>query len=150
MATGDGFTSRLLVGGAEYLDASGVGDWNPAGIYTSNQTGILIRAIPPDPDRIVTLAAYPVGGNLPGMADHLTAIQFRLRGLPGNPRDCDDLADDIYDLLDGAQGLTWGGIPIVQMWRQSYTSLGDDANGRWQRSENYYLDTMRPTSNNSD
>lgn len=146
---GEGWTSRLLTGLAELLDAEGIGDWNPSGLYTAGQTGILIRAIPPAPDRIITLAAYPAGANLPGLADHQVAIQIRPRA-GQDPRDCDDLADAVHDLLDGAEGLTLGGIAVVQAWRQSYTSLGDDANGRWQRSENYYLDAMRPTSNNTD
>lgn len=150
MALGDGWTSRLLTGCAEDLDAAGIGVWRPDGpAYAADETGILIRLIPQAPDRIVTLAAYPIGGEDPGMADHDTAIQFRLRGTT-DPRVCDDLADAVYDLLHGARALTWGGIPIIRMRRQSYTSLGADSNGRWERSENYYLLTMRPTSNNTD
>jgi len=149
MATGDGWTSRLVTGWAEDMAAAGIGTWRPTGVYQAHETGILIRAVPPTPDRVVTLAAYPIGSATPGLADHQVAVQIRIRA-GADPRECDDLADAIWDRYDGASDLVWGGIPVVQIWRQSYTSLGADTNGRWERSENYYLDTMRPTSNNSD
>ncbi|RGC68422.1 hypothetical protein C5N14_13630 [Micromonospora sp. MW-13] len=149
MATGDGWTSRLLTGLAEHLAAAGVGVWRDTGVYDPAQTGIVIRSVPPSPDRLITLAAYPVGSANPGVADHQLGVQIRVRA-GADPRDCDDLADAVYDLLDGAAGLTLRGIAVVQVWRQSYTSLGDDSNGRWSRSENYYLDTMRPTARNTD
>jgi hypothetical protein len=146
---GDGWTSRLLTGLAEHLAAADIGAWRPSGAYAATETGIVIRAVPQSPDRIITLAAYPVGTTLPGLADHQTAVQIRIRA-GTDPREADDLADAICDALDGAHGLTWGGIAVVQVWRQSYTSLGQDSNGRWERSENYYIDTMRPTAHNTD
>lgn len=149
MATGDGFTSRLLAGMAQHIADAGIGDWNPAGTYAADDTGIVIRAIPDLPHRLITLAAYPLGTNLPGMADHVLGVQVRLRAGP-DPRECDDLADAIFDLLDGASGLTWGGIPIKDVGRRSYTSMGQDGSRRWERSENYFVDAMRPTSNNTD
>ena len=149
MATGDGFTSRLLVGLAEHLRDAGIGAWRSTGTYTSGETGILIRAIPQDPDRIITLAAYPIGTALQGMADHQLGIQLRLRGTT-DPRVCEDLADTVFDELDSLAGVSWGGIPIVQVWRQSHASLGQDGNGRWEASHNYAVHAMRPTSNNTD
>jgi hypothetical protein len=149
MALGDGFTSRLLAGMAQHLEDAGIGSWSPAGVYAASDTGITIRAIPDHPDRLITLASYPLGTNLPGMADHLTAVQIRLRAGP-DPRECDDLADAIFDLLDGTSGLIWGGIPVKDVGRRSYTSMGQDGSRRWERSENYIVDAMRPTSNNTD
>lgn len=149
MATGDGWTSRLLTGLAEHLAAAGVGTWRVTCAYTANEVGIYIRAIPQAPDRIITLAAYPIGTARQGLADHDAAVQIRLRGT-ADPRVVEDQADAVYELLDGARRLTLGGIPVQLVWRQSYTSLGDDTAGRWERSENYYLQAMRPTSNNTD
>lgn len=149
MALGDGFTSRLIAGMAEHLDAAGVGTWRESGAYQPGEIGIYDRAIPQTPDTIITLAAYPVGSNLPGLADHLTAVQVRLRGT-ADPRVCDDLSDLIFDQLDGLCRARWNEIPIVEVWRQSYTPLGQDANNRFERSENYYVHAMRPTSNNTD
>ncbi len=149
---GTGWTSRLIAGIAELLDATGVGAWHPDGTpYAAGETGILDRAIPPEPDRIITLAAYPIdSAEHVGMADHDCAVQVRVRGLPYDMRDCDDLADAVYDELDGLHDVVLGGIPIVLMWRQSYTSLGQDGSDRWERSENYYVRAMRPTRYNTD
>lgn len=150
MATGDGYTSRLLAGLAEHLAAAGIGTWDPTGAtYAAGATAIVIRAIPAQPDRLITITAYPLGNNLPGMADHVTGVQVRVRGTQ-DPRVCDDLADAIFDLLDGATALTWGGIPVKDVGRRSYTSLGQDGSRRWERSENYLVDAMRPTSKNTD
>lgn len=147
---GDGFTSRLLTGLAEHLDTAGIGVWDPTGTtYADGDTAIVIRAIPDRPDRLITITTYPLGANLPGMADHVTGLQVRLRAGP-DPRECDDLADAIHDLLDGASGLTWGGIPVKSISRRSYTSLGADGSRRWERSENYEVDAMRATANNTD
>lgn len=145
-----GWTTQLITGLAEHLAAAGVGVWRPNGpIYTAAEVGILDRAVPQSPDRLITLAAYPLGSTMQGMADHDTAVQIRLRGTT-DPRVCDDLADAVYELLNSASNLTFGGVRVVQMWRQSYTSLGQDGSQRWERSENYYLQTMRPTGHNTD
>jgi len=150
VATGDGWTSRLLTGMAEHLADAGIGTWDPTGTaYDTGDTAIVIRAIPDQPDRLITLTAYPLDRNLPGMADHILGVQIRLRA-GSDPRECDDLADGIFDLLDGASGLTWSEIPVKDVGRRSYTSLGQDGSRRWERSENYLVDAMRPTSNNTD
>lgn len=146
---GDGWTSRLLTGLAEHLAAAGVGTWRPTGAYQPTETGIVIRAVPQSPDRIITLAAYPVATDLPGMADHTQGIQIRCRGTQ-DPRVVEDLSDAIFDALDSLAGVVWGEIPVVQVWRQSYTSLGQDGNGRWETSSNYYCQAMRPTQHRTD
>lgn len=143
MATGDGWTSRLLTGLAEDLHAAGVGTWRPAGKYQVGETAIVMRDIPTSPDRVITLAGYVVGGPH-GNASTIQGVQFRLRGLQ-DPRDVDDLADAIFDLLDSSGPHDWHGVGVSQIYRQSYTSLGKDTNGRWERSENYYTDAERPT-----
>jgi hypothetical protein len=144
-----GWTTNLLTGLAEHLAAGDVGVWRPPpGVYQPDETGIVIRAIPDKPDRLITLAAYPVD-SLPGLADITVGIQIRVRA-GRNPTDCDDLADAVYDLLDGAHSLTFDGVRVVHLYRQSHASLGTDGNSRWSRSENYYADAMRPTPGNAD
>jgi hypothetical protein len=149
-----GWTTDLLTGLAVHLAAAELGTWRPTGAYTAAETGIVIRGIPQTPDRLITLAPYPLdGGEHRGMADHDSALQIRVRGTT-DPRVCEDLADAIFDLLDSTGSdrsqLDLGGIKVIDMWRQSYTSLGVDTNGRWERSENYYLAAMRPTANKTD
>lgn len=149
MATGDGWTSRLLTGCAEELAAASIGVWRPDGpAYTTTEVGIVIRAIPLSPDRIITLAPYVVASPT-GQADYTQGVQIRVRGTK-DPRVAEDLGDAIFDRLDSATGLTWGGIPIVQVYRQSYAALGADTNGRWEISHNYYVEAMRPTSNRTE
>jgi hypothetical protein len=143
MALGDGWTSRVLTGLAEHLAAAGVGTWRATGSYQAGETGIVIRAVPASPDRIITLAAYPAGGG-PGNASTTLGVQVRLRG-GRDPRDVDDLADAIFDAIDSSGPHLWHGVGVSQVYRQSYSSLGQDSNGRWERSENYYLDAERPT-----
>ncbi|SCL16342.1 hypothetical protein GA0074692_6866 [Micromonospora pallida] len=148
MAAGDGWTSRLLTGLALHLQAAGIGTWRDSGIYQANEVGITIRGIPTSPDRIITLAPYVVASP-PGLADYTQGVQIRVRGTR-DPRVAEDLGDSVFDALDSAHGLVWGEIPIVQVYRQSYTALGADANGRWESSHNYYVEAMRPTSNRTD
>ncbi|WKU03754.1 minor capsid protein [Micromonospora sp. HUAS LYJ1] len=150
MVTGDGWTSQLLTGLAELIDAADVGTWQPSGAYPSDATAIVIRAIPQQPDRLITLAAYPLGADLPGMADHAVGVQVRCRGLPDDPRDVEDLADAVYDLLDSLGRAAVGTVSVVDITRRSYTSLGQDGNRRWETSSNYTVQAMRPTANRID
>ncbi|MFY1658577.1 minor capsid protein [Micromonospora sp. WMMD1274] len=145
MATGDGWTSRLLTGLAQHIHAAGVAVWRPTGGYQPTETGIVVRGIPSSPDRIITLAPYPVT-TTPGVADVTQGVQLRLRGTT-DPRVVEDLGDALFDLLDSATGLVWSGIPVVHVYRQSYAALGADGNGRWESSHNYYVDAMRQTPN---
>lgn len=148
MATGDGFTSRLIAGAAQHLDDLGIGVYRASGAYTADEIGIYQRLIPPTPDRVITLATYVVPSPQ-GMADFTTGLQVRIRGTV-DPRVCDDLGDAIFDAWDSAYGLRWSEIPIVQIYRQSAGSLGQDGNDRWEASHNYYVEAMRPTTYRTD
>ena len=145
---GDGWTSRLLTGLAEHLATAGAGVWRASGVYQPDEVGIVIRSIPQRPDQVITLAAYPVSST-PGLADVTVGVQIRVRGTK-DPRTAEDLGDAIFDALDSAEGLDWGGIPVVQVYRQSYSALGADDAGRWEISSNYYVEAMRPTQHRTD
>ncbi|WP_433793939.1 minor capsid protein [Actinoplanes sp. CA-252034] len=148
MSTGDGWTSRLLAGCAEHLQAAAIGVWRTSGGYTAAETAIVVRGIPTSPDRLITLATYPVASP-PGLAGVTEGLQIRIRGTT-DPRVASDIGDAIFDLLDSAEGLRWGGIAVVQVYRQSYASLGTDTAGRWEISHNYYVEAMRPTAHRTD
>lgn len=143
------WTTQLITGLAELLADASVGAWRPDGpAYTANEVGILMRSIPAQPDRVITLTPYPVASPV-GLADYVQGVQIRCRGTT-DPRVCEDLDDQVFDLLDSAAGLTLGGVSVVQLYRQSYTSLGQDGNGRWESSSNYYVEAMRPTAHRTD
>lgn len=138
------WTTNLITGIAELLSDAGVGEWRPDGpAYTANEVGILMRAVPSQPDRVITLAPSIVASPI-GLSDFIQGVQIRCRGTT-DPRVCEDLGDQVFDLLDSASRLTLGGVSVVQIYRQSHTPLGQDGNGRWESSSNYYAEAMRPT-----
>jgi Bacteriophage minor capsid protein len=143
-----GWTTQLLTGLAERLAAGGAGVWHdPDGVlepYGSGETAIILGAMPPEPERVVLISPYPVSSDT-GQDNVIMGIQVRVRA-GSDPRDAIDLEDAIYDLLHGKTHLTLGGVDVVQILRQSSTSLGQarDQSARWERSSNYYLWAMRP------
>lgn len=140
-----GFQTDLLVGVAEHLAVAGVGAWNTAGVYTADQTGIVLATVPASPDSVITITGYGVTDD-PSLSDSVQGVQFITRTGGGDPRPTDDLADSIFDRLHGATGLLLStGVRVTQCLRRSHVSLGQDGNRRWQRSDNYYLDVHRPS-----
>lgn len=139
-----GWTTSLLTGLAQHLADNGVGLWRPTGTYVAGETGIVLAAMPPDPDRIVCLTAYPVSSR-PDTADATVAVQVRTRA-GKDPRDVADLSDEVYELLHGATHLIFGGVPVVQILHRSGVPMGRDSRDRWERSDNYYVDAIRPSA----
>lgn len=140
-----GYRTDLLTGLAQHLAAAGVGTWNPNGVYTSAQTGIVLGAVPPSPDRVITLTGYGVTDN-PTHADTVTGVQVRCRWAGADPRPVDDLADQVFDLWHGAGPLTLlTGVRVLLLERRSSASLGQDGNARWSRADNFYAHTHRPS-----
>lgn len=142
-------TTTLATGLAALIAGAGLGiTWNPAGTYTAGQTGILMKVMPPAPDRVVTITVVWAGDDIT-MPSSQPMVQIRGRGLPNQPLDVDELLDPIADLLHGATGLVFGGITVVQMNRRVIAPLGmDDASKRWERADQYYLDVdVPPTAN---
>lgn len=145
-----GWTTQLLTGLAEYLANGGVGVWHdPDGVlepYAAGETAIVLGAMPPEPERAIVLASYPVAEDLV-QADVTVGVQVRIRA-GADPRDVQDSDDQVFDLLHGMEQCTVGGISIVQCYRRSSAGLGQarDSTARWERVSNYYVDAMRPTA----
>lgn len=146
---GEGWTSLLLAGIAQRLHTAGVGTWRATGTYEPSETAIVIRGIPDAPDKVITIADYPVGTSIKGMQDHTIGVQCRIRGTT-DPRVCSDIGDAIFAELDSLGMATLNTIAVVDMWRQSYTSLGQDAQRRWEASHNYYVEAMRASTTRTD
>lgn len=141
-----GWTTDLLEGVAELLATAGVGQWRPDGPpYDQGETAIVIGAMPPDPARIILLAAYPVEDNI-ALAHATVGLQVRTRAGP-DPRDVQDLDDEVYEQLQGLTQTTFGTCHVKQMWRRSATSLGQarDGTDRWEQSSNFYAEATHAT-----
>lgn len=140
-------TTDLLTGLAAMIAAAGLGiDYDPEAVYTSDQTGIVMKAMPAAPDRVVTLNAVWQGDNVAIPAGQCM-VQVRGRGLPGQPLDVDELLDSIKPILHGATGLVFGGVTVDQMYRKVRAPLGADASKRWECVDQYYLDVAtQPTA----
>jgi hypothetical protein len=145
MADGDSWDSQLLTGLAELLHAESLGVWRPSGsgVYLPSETAIVVGDIIPAPDRLITLASYPVDSPR-GMQDIVVGVQFRLRGTP-DARTVIDLGSNLFDALDNSGQQTWGDIAVTNVYRRSHTPLGRDGKNRCEASHNYYVEAMRPT-----
>lgn len=139
-----GFTIDLLTGVAELLDAETDAVWNPNGVYAADQIGIVLGVPTQSPPSLVALAAY---NNIDhaALADSTVMLQVRTRGPDADPVPADDLADAVFDALQGLRQ-TVNGIRIVYGKRNSTYPLGIDGNGRQERTDNYDLMVHRPST----
>jgi hypothetical protein len=142
-----GYTIDLVTGLAEHLADAGIGTWKPDGDYTADDIAIVVGPhIPQAPDSVVCLTPYVVPGNQPGLSEHVTGVQVRCRGPASDPRTAEDLADVVFDTLQGLGPTTLGGLPVAHVWLQSSAPLGPDTSHRHERSDNYYIQANRATT----
>ncbi|MGW3572176.1 minor capsid protein [Streptomyces sp. NPDC000941] len=134
------YTPDLLDGLAQLIADQGIAVYRPDGVYTVSETGLTVAVMPDNPDRIVALTAYPVEDT--HLTDAITGVQVRVRA-SRDPREADQLADALFDLLHGREHFVAGGIHIGLCWRQSQGPLGQDQLGRMELAANYYLRTTR-------
>ncbi|MFE6689640.1 minor capsid protein [Streptomyces sp. NPDC057743] len=135
------YTTDLLDGLARLLDAARVGTYRPDGVYGPSDTAITIAAMPPAPDRVLCLSAYPVTDS-PSLTDTTTGIQVRTRAGP-DPREVDVLDDAVFDVLHGSGPHAWGAVRVQLLYRVSAAPIGADSAGRMERSSNYYARAHR-------
>lgn len=139
-----GFTSDLLAGVAQLLDADGVAVWNPSGVYTDSEVGIVIGPPSQKPPSLVALAVYNSADD-PAASDSTVFLQVRTRAPDDDPRKADDLDDGVFDSLQGLRA-TVNGVRLVYGKRNSSSPLGVDSNGRQERTSNYELMVHRPST----
>ncbi|WP_053913661.1 minor capsid protein [Streptomyces sp. TP-A0875] len=130
------YTSDLLDGVARLLAEAGVGTYRPDGVYGPDDTAITIATVPPTPDRVICLTDYPVEDSA-ALTDTITGVQVRTRAGP-DPREVADLDDAAHDVLQGSGPHPWGDAYVSLIYRTSAAPLGPDANGRHERTANYY------------
>lgn len=141
-------TRDLLTGYAALIDGSGIGVWNPSGVYRTTDTGIYVKTMPDGdaiPDRCVVLNVVPLTDDI-SMPVGRVMIQVAGRGVRGNPFDVDDILDPVFDLFQGRTGDTFGTTTVDQIFRQSSVPMGQDSQARWTRADKYFADlAVAPT-----
>ena len=127
------FTTDLLTGLSTYLAANGVAD------------PVFFKALPTTPDRCIAVTAYASTDEAKVALSHVR-VQFWFRGIYNNSLDVDELGDSVFNLLQGAENLTFGTAHVVQALRVSSIQLGADASKRSERTDNYELNLDVPVT----
>ncbi len=129
-----------MIGVAQLLSDEGLGVFATSGTYPNDQWAIFLGLTPDKPDRAITLMTYPVEDN--DLTSVITGVQLRFRGTR-DPREVENQSDAVFDLLHNRSHYRVNGIPVNLSWRQSGAWMGQDANQRIERVENFYLRTER-------
>ncbi|MGC5343645.1 minor capsid protein [Streptomyces sp. DT171] len=138
------YTADLIEGLADLLAGQGLGTYGPPDEpYPTKGTAIVLGVMPAQPDRVLCLTPYPIEDT--GGPEAITAVQVRVRA-GRDPRAVYNLADEVFDVLDGREHYRLRGVPVSLSWRQSEASLGLDSSGRMELTANYYFRTLRRTA----
>lgn len=146
------WTYDLLDGLAKYLQENGQGRYireDDDSVFVSDDTAIILKEMPPGPDRAIVLNAYsPTDDPVQGMGSIM--VQCRFRGNQNDVMDADALGDNVFNLLQGARYLDLipGSPSFSRVRRQSSVDLGADKTGRWERTDNYEFFGARTTTPN--
>lgn len=140
MTPPEGYNSKLMTGLAQLIEAEGLAVFATAGVYSPDSWALFIGLTPDQPDRAVTIMSYPVEDT--DLAVVITGVQFRLRA-GRDPREVENMSDALYDLFHNRSHFVANGIHIELSWRQSGAWMGQDANQRVERVENFYLHADR-------
>ena len=142
------FEIDLITAAGQYLAAKGAGRWLTSGTYAATDVAISIDELPASPDRGIAMSLYDVE-DTPG-TDSVVGLQLWIRGAAKNKASAKETKDAVFDALHNLQDVTWAGIPIIRIWRQSGANLGTDGNGRQEISQNYYIQLTRTGTHRTD
>lgn len=142
------FTTIMVESLAQLLHDNNLGEYPPDdGLFTGIAPAIMLKKMPQSPDEVISLNPYG-NDDSPNRPMGTVSVQIRARGTT-DPMSCDDILDPIFDLLHGARYLVLvpgqPGFSLVS--RKSSVSMGMDANGRWERADNYAFFGTRNTPN---
>lgn len=130
------------------LAEEGVGSWQPDGAYpASAQRPIFVGTMPTTPDRLIVVTPYTVSEE--AGSTKVQGFQVRCRGTR-DMRDVEDTADDVRMAVHGLRDVQLGPAEFALLWRQSHATLGQDANGRWEASSNFYGHTAQASQHTED
>ncbi len=133
---------NVMVGIAGLLNTAGVGKFNPSGVYSTSDTGIIFKIMPDGtgvPDRVIVLNAFVLTADVSMPFDRVL-LQVAMRGLRNNPLDVDDLGDQVFNVLHGATYQTFGSASAAQILFSTSVPMGEDALTRSTRADRYFID----------
>jgi hypothetical protein len=138
----------LAVGFATMIADSSIAVYRPDGSpYLASETAIVFKDMAPSPDRMVCLTSVPLT-DATAASYGLVLVQVKMRGLPNNSYDVDDLGDAIFDLVQNTRNVTFGSTHAIQILRNSSVPMGVDTSKRWLRTDHYYVDLDFPETAN--
>lgn len=140
-------TRDLLTGLAQIINDSNIATYKADGVYTATDTGVVFMTVPSTPDRVVMLWAVPLTDSVMVPMGKVL-IQVRVRGLPNQPLDTEDLGDAVFDLLHGITRHPLGSVNIIQILRNSSIPNGQDNSKRFERIDHFYVDLDYPATAN--
>lgn len=143
----DTYDVDLARGIGQFLAARGHGTWRDTGAYATDETGIVLDKMPDNPANAIVLSPYGVSDDV-SMSGNTTGLQIRTRAAGQDPAASRLKATQVFLELHGRSQLTLPtGLLVVQMYRQSATSGGQDSAGRWSMIQNFYCDLYVPEMN---
>ncbi|MGH3834098.1 MAG: minor capsid protein [Pseudonocardiaceae bacterium] len=92
---------NILEALALYLHSRSIGVYRDSGSpIRESEVGIFLERMPPEPSRVIVIAAYEGISSDSKLPYDLPRIQFMVRG-SRNPADSREIAQSIYDLFHG-------------------------------------------------
>lgn len=135
------FTTDLIAGLAEWLDAAGAGTWNP-----DDTSSIVDGALPDEVEQGIGLTPYNLSADST-VSDVVQPVQLYLRGDAAWVKETADL---VFDEWHGQVERTIGGIRCALIELNSDVPMGVDQRGRTERALNYQIHAHRPTASRPD
>ncbi|MDO5500422.1 MAG: minor capsid protein [Propionibacteriaceae bacterium] len=130
--------TKILLALARFLDAEGVGVFKISTPYVATDTAITLKRLPASPDQAISVTLYDHEDAAYGLADAWARVQLRFRA-PGPVTAVDDLADAAHAVLNDRHNFDMGGVRVSRARRLNVAPMGQDANRREERADNYEL-----------
>lgn len=142
-------TADVLNGYASLIATAGIGVYDPATAYAPTDTAVFIKNMPDGdyvPDRCIVLDLLTATDETVDPVSRVL-LNVACRGTRGVPLDPDDLADQVFNLLQNRMGDVLGNTTVMQCLRRGSVPTGQDSQSRWTRVDHYYLDlAVQPTT----
>jgi len=117
---------------------------DPNYVYPDDAVGIYFDTRPLIDGGSITLTEYTVSDDV-SLSDSVEGVQLVIQHRDRSVVKL--ITSDVFNLLHGRERSMLGDVTLVSATRSSGTNMGQDANERQGRIENYYLTVHRPSPN---